>query len=140
MQQHSNVRPIHPFIDVEGILRIGGRIQRPVLAKETQYPVLLTKSWRIAQLVVCWCHEQVSHAGRGMTTNQKRSSGFWVIRCNSLVRCIILKCTRCKQLVNKFADSTFFICQIICFSHQHSRRFVIRESQINFLIPQTKNL
>ena len=30
--------------------------------------------------------------------NQIRSSGFWVTRCNSLVRCIILKCVRCKQL------------------------------------------
>ena len=30
--------------------------------------------------------------------NQIRSSGFWVTRCNSLVRCIILKCVRCKRL------------------------------------------
>ena len=30
--------------------------------------------------------------------SQIRSSGFWVTRCHSLVRCIILKCVRCKQL------------------------------------------
>ena len=30
--------------------------------------------------------------------NQISSSAFWVTRCNSLVRCIIVKCVRCKQL------------------------------------------
>ena len=48
-----------------------------------------------------WCHEQVAHAGRGMTMNQIKSSVFWVTRCNSLVRSIILKCVRCKQLRGK---------------------------------------
>ena len=46
-------------------------------------------------------HERVAHEGRGMTINQIRSSGFWVTRCNSLVRSIISKCVRCKQLRGK---------------------------------------
>ena len=33
---------------------------------------------------------------------QIRSSGFWVARFNSLVRCIILKCVKCKQLRERF--------------------------------------
>ena len=36
-----------------------------------------------------------------MTMNQIWPSGFWVTRCNSLVRFIILKCVRCKQLRGK---------------------------------------
>ena len=88
---------LDPFID-EGILRVGGRIKRSAVASEMQHPTLLPKSCRIAELVVCWCHEQVAHAGQGITMNQIRSSGFWVTRCNSLVRCTILKFVRCKQL------------------------------------------
>ena len=94
----SSIAKLDPFIDDEGILRVGGRIKRSAVASEMQHPVLLPKSCRIAELVIRWCHEQVAHAGRGMTMNQIRSSGFWVTRCNSLVRCIILKCVRCKQL------------------------------------------
>ena len=99
MQQHSKV---DPFIDDERILRVGGRIKRSAVASEMQHLLLLPKSCRIAELVVHWCHEHVAHAGRGMTMNQIRSSGFWVTRCNSLVRCIILKCVRCKQLRGRF--------------------------------------
>ena len=66
----SSIVKLDPFIDDEGILRVGGRIQRSVLANEIQHSVLLPKSCRIAELIVCWCHEQVAHAGQGMAMNQ----------------------------------------------------------------------
>ena len=94
----SSIVKLDPFIDDERILRVGRRIKRSAVASEMQHLLLLPKSCRIAELVVHWCHEQVAHAGRGMTVNQIRSSGFWVTRCNFLVRCIILKCVRCKHL------------------------------------------
>ena len=66
---------LDPFIDDEGILRVGGRIQRTALKNEIQHLVLLSKSCRTAELVVRWCHEQVVHVGQGITINQIRSSG-----------------------------------------------------------------
>ena len=98
MKSCNSIVKLDPFIEHEEILRVGGRIQRSVLANEIHHPVLLPKSHGIAELIVCYCHEQLAHADRGMTMNQIRSSGFWVTSCNSLVRCIILKCVRCKQL------------------------------------------
>ena len=65
----SRILKLDPFIDDEGILRVGRRIKRSAVASEIQHPVLLSKSCRIAELVVSWCHEQVAHAGRGMTMN-----------------------------------------------------------------------
>ena len=94
----SNIVKLDPFIDDKGILRVGEKIYRSVLANEIQHPVLLPKSCRIAELIVRWCHEQVAHAGQGMTMNQTISFSFWMTRCKSLVRCIILNCVRCKQL------------------------------------------
>ena len=65
----SRILKLDPFIDDEGILRVGRRIKRSAVASEMQHPVLSPKSCRIAELVVSWCHEQVAHAGRGMTMN-----------------------------------------------------------------------
>ena len=59
----SSIVKLDPFIDDEGILRVGGRIKRSAVASEMEYRVLLPKSCRIAELVVHWCHEQVAHAG-----------------------------------------------------------------------------
>ena len=90
---------LDPFINGEGILKAGRRIQRLALTNEMQHPALLTKSCRIAELLERWYRGQVAHADEGMTVNQIRFSDFWVTRsCNSLVRWIILKCVRCKQL------------------------------------------
>ena len=50
----SSIVKLDPFIDDEGILRVGARIQRSALANEKQHPVLLQKVYRIAKLVVCW--------------------------------------------------------------------------------------
>ena len=57
---------------------------------------------RTTQLIIEWCHNQVAHAGRGMTINAVRASGYWVINCNAAVRSTISKCVRCKILRGKF--------------------------------------
>ena len=76
----SSIVKLDPFIDDEGILRVGGRIKRSAVVGEIQQPMLLPKSCRITELVELWCHEQVPHAGQGITINQISSSGFWVTR------------------------------------------------------------
>ena len=80
MKSCSSIVKLDLLIDDEGILKVGGRIQRSVLANEIQNTVLLPKSCRISELVVHWCHGQVVHAGQAMTMNQIRSPGFWVKR------------------------------------------------------------
>ena len=80
----SSIVNLDPLIDDEGIFRVGERIQRSGLANEMQHPVLLPKSCRIAELVVRCYHEQVAYAGRGMTINQMRFSGFWCVKCKQL--------------------------------------------------------
>ena len=98
LKSSSGILKLDPFMDNEGVFRVGGRIERSALAIEIQHPVLLPKCCRIAELIVRWCHEKVAHGGRGLTIKQIRSSGFWVTRCNYLVRSIMSKCVRCKQL------------------------------------------
>ena len=53
----SSIVKLDPFVDDEGILRVGGKIKRSDLANEIQHPVLLPKSCKIAELIVRWCHE-----------------------------------------------------------------------------------
>ena len=89
-------------MDSKGLLRVGGRICKSVLEKNTQHPVLMPRYCRITQLMIKWCHNQFAHAGRGMTIDAKRTSGYWVINCNGAVRSTITKCLRCKILRDKF--------------------------------------
>ena len=93
---------LDPFMDSEGLLRVGCRICKSGLEKNIKYPILMPRYCTITQLMREWCHNQVAHASRGMTINAVRTSGYWVINCNAAVRSIISKCVRCKNLRGKF--------------------------------------
>ena len=85
-------------MDSEGLLRVGGRTCKSALKKNIQNPILMPRYCRITQLMIEWCHNKVSHAGRGTPIN----AGYWMINCNTTVRFIISKCARCKNLRGKF--------------------------------------
>ena len=91
---YGRIFELDPCIDAQGVLRVGGRIQKPLVQEEIQDPMLLPKGCRITNLIVSWCHNQCSHAGRGIATNQVRMFGFWVIGVNIVVRSMISKFVR----------------------------------------------
>ena len=102
ISKSSKVHKLDPFVDNDGVLRAGGRIQKSSLNKEIQHPVLLPKESRVTTMIIQWCHEKVAHSGRGITINQIRSSGFWVINCNSVVKSFVSACVACRHLRGKF--------------------------------------
>ena len=100
---------LDPYVDRKGILRIGGRIHAASLANEIKHPAVLPKSSHVAKLIALQCHENTHHQGRGMTMNQIRMSGYWIIGCRSVVASVIDKCVQCKRfrgslLTQKMAD------------------------------------
>ena len=98
LKSSSKIVKLDPFLDQDGILKVGGRIGKCDILDEVWHPILLPKSCKTADLIIQWCHNKVAHAGRSVTINQIRSSGFWIISCSSLVRSMMGKCVRCKQL------------------------------------------
>ena len=93
-----------PFTDERGILRIGGRIQAASLAFEVKHPVVLPKHAHVSKLIVQHCHKAICHQGRGMTMNEIRTSGYWILGCRSLVSSFINKCVTCKRLRGTVLD------------------------------------
>ena len=46
-------------------------------------------------------HRRVGHRGRGMTINEIRSNGFWVISCTAAMKSMISKYADCRKLRGK---------------------------------------
>lgn len=49
-------------------------------------------------MLIRYFHERVQHRGRGITTNELRSNGYWVIGCSSAVSSVIYHCFQCRKL------------------------------------------
>ena len=94
----STLVKLDPYTDIHGILRVGGRIKLSNLPDESVNPVILPKSNHVTDLILRHFHNKVQHQGRGITMNEVRASGYWIIGMSSAISSIIHKCITCRKL------------------------------------------
>ncbi|XP_049300569.1 uncharacterized protein LOC125774382 [Anopheles funestus] len=61
--RHSRLKWLSPFIDHDGILRVGGRLRNAQITDATKHPIVLSSKHPLASLLVCWYHRKLLHAG-----------------------------------------------------------------------------
>ncbi|XP_022518476.2 uncharacterized protein LOC111188878 [Astyanax mexicanus] len=93
----SKLCKLSPFLDEEGILRVGGRLSQAMLHPHVKHPAILPKNSHISDLLIKHCHEKTQHQGRGMTVNEIRANGWWIMGCSSAVSSHIFKCVKCRK-------------------------------------------
>ena len=94
----SPLHKLDPFLDPDGILRIGGRLEHSqFLEFKDKHPVILPKS-HIASCIVKHYHDKAGHQGRRSTLAQLRLNGYWVVGGHAFISSTIDKCVTCKKL------------------------------------------
>ena len=58
----------------------------------------------VTNLLLKWYHQSIGHGGRSYTLNKIRSSGYWIVKVNSVVRSFIARCVRCRYLRGKVGE------------------------------------
>ena len=94
----SSLYKLDPFLDADGILRVGGRLRRASLSDDVKFPIILPRDSHVTMLIVKHFHESTSHQGKGMTLNAIRSNGFWVVSGSSTVVSAISSYVKCQKL------------------------------------------
>lgn len=98
VKKSSSIYQLDPFLGKDGVLRVGGRIRRASIPENIKHPCILPRKGHVTELVICHHHQKVAHQGRGMTHNNIRSFGFWIIGGRSAVASHISKCVKCRKL------------------------------------------
>lgn len=93
-----SLKPLDPFVDSKGIMRVGGRLRRTSAPFEVKHPVLIPRGNYVGKLILAHYHAKVSHSGRGMTMNAVRQAGYWVVNARSAVAKLIMNCVICRKL------------------------------------------
>ena len=101
ISSQCSIFKLDPFLDNDGVLRVGGRIKKANLDYRLKHPVLLPKEGHITHAIIRDHHEKVALAGRGMTINDIHNHGYWIISCTSAVKSAISKCVECRKLHGK---------------------------------------
>ncbi|XP_068758050.1 uncharacterized protein [Montipora capricornis] len=97
LAKNSPLIRLDPFLDKYGILRVGGRLQQSSFPFEERHPVILPKAHHVTALIIDHFHKKVKHQGRGITMNEIRSNGIWVLSLSSALSSLIHKCVKCRR-------------------------------------------
>ena len=65
----SSIDQLDPFLDKDGVLRLGGRLVKSNFIYELKHPVLVPTCCTISKLIIRYYHEKTEHSGRGMSIN-----------------------------------------------------------------------
>lgn len=98
IKKTSSLYRLDPYLDEEGVLRVGGRIDRANIPRDIKHPIILPRKSHVTELLARRYHEKVNHMGRGITHNEIRQSGYWLIGGSSAVSNLISKCVTCRRL------------------------------------------
>ena len=102
IHRSSSIFKLDPFLDTDGVLRVGGRLKRSMVDINEVHSGILPKANLITEAIVTWYHENVAHSGRSMTLNNLRKNDIWVISANPVVRRIIVRYVKCRKLRGAF--------------------------------------
>ncbi|XP_020911975.1 uncharacterized protein LOC110249735 [Exaiptasia diaphana] len=99
----SGLQKLNPFVDSDGLLRVGGRLRLSTLAKSIKFPVILPAKSHMTSLLVHF-HERLKHQGRSFTLGELRANGYWIIGGTKAVGSLIDKCAICNKLRAKVQE------------------------------------
>ena len=92
----NSLQHVTPFLDSDGVLRVGGRLARAPLTFASKHPAILPADEQVCRLVIADAHRRVFHSGLERTLTELRSQ-FWLCRGRSLVKKVIYGCLVCKR-------------------------------------------
>ena len=78
-QRSTRLYRLDPFVDTNGILRVGGRLRRAEFELGEKHPIILPRNDHLSKLVVRHYHNQVHHQGRSITRGAVRQAGYWIV-------------------------------------------------------------
>ena len=87
-------RSLNPYL-VDGILRVGGRLQRSNLSMQEKHPVILPAQHPITALIVMMYHEREGHMGCSQVLTAIYRQ-YWILNGRSAVNNILKSCVKCR--------------------------------------------
>ncbi|XP_050054711.1 uncharacterized protein LOC126549477 isoform X2 [Aphis gossypii] len=84
----NSLAQLSPYLDKEGLIRVGGRLRFSLLTEEAKHPVLLPKAAHVTQLIIIHYHMSLLV----MAMIQRK---YWIVSGRAAIRKIIHTCVRC---------------------------------------------
>ncbi|XP_071153097.1 uncharacterized protein [Mytilus edulis] len=92
----SKLSKLDPFVDKDGLLRVGGRLERSDISYEIKHPIILPKDLPISRLIIENIHRSIEHLGKNSILAILRQK-YWILGANTIIEGLVSRCVRCKK-------------------------------------------
>lgn len=96
LKSNSKILPLSPFLDDQGILRVGGRLKHATWSTQRRNPILLPNHHSIVKLLIMDTHLKYLHSGPQLTQSIL-SQRYWIISGRNAIRYTLKKCITCTR-------------------------------------------
>ena len=90
----QTIQRLKPFLDAEGLIRVGGRLSNSSLVYNAKHPILLPKRHCVTDLLIDYHHAQYLHCGP-QQLQAMLSQKYWILSARGAIRSRIFRCVRC---------------------------------------------
>nr|CAI5825073.1 unnamed protein product [Callosobruchus analis] len=106
LDPNSKILTLNPFLDNEGIIRLGGRLHDAPLPYKTNHPIIIPKKSTFTDLLICNAHLSTMHGGINLTITTLRKT-YWIIQCRQRVKTILNRCVACRKFRATSGNESF---------------------------------
>lgn len=90
----SPIYKLYPYLDEDGIIRVGGRLNKTNLPLGMKNPIILPRKGKFTQLIIEEAHATTLHGGARLTLAFIRQR-YWIVGGNRAVKTQLRHCVRC---------------------------------------------
>ncbi|GFQ99158.1 integrase catalytic domain-containing protein [Trichonephila clavata] len=103
IEKESPLYNYMPYLDENGLIRLGERLEFCNLPIDEKHPLILPKNSWLTTLIVRRKHNKVMHGGTAHTLAQVRSN-YWISKGQQLVKKVLRNCFICRKYLAKPID------------------------------------
>lgn len=96
LPEKSKLLTFYPFLDSDGVLRIGGRLKEAVIDYDSKHQIIIPKESTIAKMIINDAHLNTKHGGTQLTMTYTRTQ-YWILSTRKTVRNHIKNCVICHR-------------------------------------------
>ena len=93
-----------PFIDQDGIIRVGGRLRQSNVPMNQKHPIILPPNHAVTLSILEHYHSKTKHQGRHITQGAITEAGFYINHGKQVIKNFIFSCVTCRKLRGNFEN------------------------------------